>query len=51
MTQTFKFNMYEQIKYAIQQSKKNGYEYDIFLLFGGINDCAKETSPMLIYIL
>lgn len=39
-TQTFKFNMYEQIKYAIQQSKENGYEYDIFLLFGGINDCA-----------
>lgn len=39
--QSFKYNMYEQIKYAFEFSKEKGYDYDVFLLFGGINDCAK----------
>lgn len=43
--QSFKYNMYEQIKYAIEFSKEKGYDYDVFLLFGGINDCAKKV-PM-----
>lgn len=34
----FPYNVYEQLKYAISHSTENGYKYDIFLLFGGIND-------------
>lgn len=42
-TQSFKYNMYEQIKYAFEFSKEKGYDYDVFLLLGGINDCAKRV--------
>lgn len=38
----FKYNMYEQIKYAFGFSKEKGFSYDVFLLFGGINDCAAD---------
>ncbi len=34
----FKYNMYEQIKYSFEFSEEKGYTYDVFLLFGGIND-------------
>ena len=36
----FKYNMYEQIKYAFEFSKEKGFCYDVFILCGGINDCA-----------
>lgn len=36
----FLYNIYEQIKYALYTSKEKGFEYDVFLLFGGINDCS-----------
>lgn len=39
-TPFFKYNIYEQIKYAFEFSQEKGYEYDVFLLFGGINDCS-----------
>lgn len=34
----FKYNTYEQIKYAFEFSEEKDFVYDIFLLFGGIND-------------
>ena len=39
----FRYNMYEQVKYAFEYSKENGFSYDVFLLFGGINDCAIDA--------
>jgi lysophospholipase L1-like esterase len=39
----FKYNMYEQIKYAFEISREKGFSYDVFLLFGGINDCAIDA--------
>ena len=42
-TPYFKYNMYEQIKYALEFSKEKGFSYDIFLLFGGINDCTMNV--------
>ena len=35
----FHYNMYEQVKYAFEFSQENDFDYDLFLLFGGINDC------------
>lgn len=43
-TPVFKYNLYEQIKYAFEFSDEKNITYDVFMLFGGINDCLSAVS-------
>lgn len=36
----FHYNLYEQVKYALEFSQEKDFDYDLFLLFGGVNDCS-----------
>ena len=39
----FRYNIYEQIKHALYISKEKGFEYNVFIIFGGINDCCIDV--------